>query len=275
MAVFKFTMLFAHSSAASAPNYPVHRIGGWSESWYVNDTSAAGVLTRATLGNGILPSRAALLPNSGSIVGVRVQQVSPPGPSQTATALYPGTAANLADIPQMGLLCSVAGQGVSNIRRFILRGVPDVMVKEGEYSPSGDYDAAVKAFLSVGILSWNFRGRDLSIPPAKILNVSTLGVVTCQAAVTFPLLGMVRILKSKDTSGTLRGGVYQVSSVGPGTNVFTVLNWQWGTTNGGSVRTEAVVYPLVDTSTAKPNRIVTRRVGRPFTAYRGRRSKRR
>jgi hypothetical protein len=274
MAIWKMTMLFSQLSAASAPQFPVHRIGGWSESWYTVQNGVNDVINQASVGNGILLSRAALLGFGASIVGGRVQMVNPVGATQSFAALYPGIPTVLNDIPQMALLMKAPGVGVGNVRRFTLRGIPDTFVSEGEFSPNGTFQGQLSTFIN-SLQGWFFRGRDLTQPTVKILNISSGGVVTCQTAVSFALLQMVQILKSKDSGSNLRGGMFQVSTLGPGSNVFTLLNWPYGATVGGTARGQGVVFPAVDYGHTSVSRVVTRRVGRPFTAYRGRRSKRR
>lgn len=278
----KMTMLFQQSSAPSSPGAPVHRIGGWTESWYTNQSTISAAINLATqsaapLGLqtvGIVPARAQLLGLGAAIVGLRFQSVVPAGPSQSVAVNYPGNASHPNDAPQLALLCKAPGLNVNNVRRFTLRGLPDANTIEGEFSNDPVFSPALTAFFA-SLVNWQFRGRDLSQLANKILSISALGVVTFEVGVTYNVLDFVRILKSKDSSGNLRGGRFQVGSIGPGPNVITLNNWGFGATTGGTGRKDVVVFPAVDAANTNFSRVVTRRVGRPFTQYRGRRSRRR
>lgn len=281
MATFKMTMLFNHVSGISSPNQPLHRTGGWSESWYKDGNSVSDIVAAFT-GTGVAaqagvalgPARAALLPFGASITGIRVQSVVPAAPAQSIGILLPGQAGNLADVPQMAVLLACPGLGVNNIRRVALRGIPDAQVIEGEASYTGPYLGQLQTFIAL-LNSWKFRGRDLSQPLNKIVSITALGVITFEGNVTYSPLDFVRILKAKDSTGNLRGGRFQITVVGPNSNQVTIGGWPFGATTGGSARKDAVVYPLVDSANTKANRVVVKKVGRPFVAYRGRRSRKR
>lgn len=284
MAIYKLTTLFQFTSAVSAPTSPLHRTAGWSESWYANATSIQAVIAAATGAaaagsgswgfSGMWAQRAALLPIGTSIVGYRIQQVSPVGPSQAGALTWAGGSGYTADLPTSALLMRSPGIGANNIRRFMLRGIPDNQITEGEFQPSADYRTGVNLF--IGSLSgWLFRARDLSQPSIRIVSISAGGVVQTETPITYAVNNMVRILRTVDAGHNLRGGRFQVSVIGPGTNTFTLNNWNYGATTGGSVRLDGVVYPTVDSANTNWSRVTTRRVGRPFNAWRGRRSKRR
>jgi hypothetical protein len=276
----KFTMLIQDATAISSPNAPVHRIGGFSESWYFPGTNIQAALTAAfqgapnVAGPGLCIARAGLLPVGSGIIGQRVQVVDPPGLSQSLSMNFPGSSGNPTNAPQVSLLCKVPGLGVRNIRRVVLRALPQINVAEGEYSPTYGFQNALLLYASQ-LQSWLFRGRDLAQPTNNVLTISTVGIVTTQLGVTYAPLDMVRISKSRDSGSNLRGGLFQIASVGPGPNVFTLLNWPYGSTTGGSVRKNAIVYPMVDSANFTVGRVITRRVGRPFVAFRGRRSRKR
>lgn len=269
----KYTMLFSHTSNIGFPNLIQHRTGGWSESWYFPGNDLA-TLVKNISGDALttVSARAGLLPIGCAIVGVRVQTVDPVGPSQSLSIQKAGTSGLDADVPQMALLIKVPGVGVKNVRRVILRGLPDAWVTQGELNPTDDFRRAWTYF-KVSLLGQVFRGRDLAAPTVKIITIDTAGKVTTEAPHTLNPLDMVRILRTKRTDGNLVGGRFQVSSVGPGTNVFTMYSWTNGATTGGAARKDGIVYPAIDTSLVDWDRVVTRRVGRAPKQYRGRQSK--
>jgi hypothetical protein len=165
--------------------------------------------------------------------------------------------------------------GVRNIRRVALRGIPDINVVEGEYQPQGTFPANLNSFIQA-LAAWQFRGRDLSQAAQPVLTIGATGLVTAVSPLAFIQLQMVRVLKAKDSSGNLRGGRFQVATVGPNANQITLLNWPFGACTGGNVRLDtANIYASVDAANTTSGRIVVKKVGRPFTQYRGRRGRRR
>jgi hypothetical protein len=276
----KATMLLQETSNLSNPSSPQHRIGGWSESWYLNTNSfpaaIADMISPTVPGGPICQARAGILATSAAIVGVRFQAVAPlVGPSQSLAVAFPGSWSStiIGLQPQIALLCKVPSLGTPNIRRMILRGLPPGVVNDGEFRDPGAFLPAFGVFAQ-SLSGVQFRGRDLSQPATRIIAISAAGVVTCEAAITVAPLQMVRILRTVNAAGTKIGGRFQVTSVGPGSNVFTLLNWTAGLTALGNVRPDAIIYPTVDTNNIAIGRLITRRVGRPFTQYRGRRSAR-
>lgn len=275
MPAFKHSMLIQQSTIQPMNN-AIIRVGGWSESWYAG--SAAPTFFAA-----LCQLRAPLLPNNAAIVGQRIQQVDPAGSAQVFSRVYPGTAGLQPDIPQMALLCRARGVNVTNTRSVILRGLPDARVTNGEYDPSLAYDAALQAYFA-GLVSqfWQFRGRKLDAATVPILSVrvrptivpETITVNTSEAFGGWVAVGkVVQITGSVDADGLRRTATVKVTAVDSGSANFDAINWPWGDTDGGRVREFGIVYPQV--SEVAVSRVITRKVGRPFTSYRGRRSRRR
>jgi hypothetical protein len=273
----KCTMLIQQRTAASTPNAPTARIGGWSESWYYPGTSVpTASLAFGNPANGInlSASRAAMLPIGAAVIGQRYQIVQPSvGPTQITNNNYPGSNGLPADIPQMALLCRVPGVGSPNVRRMVLRGIPDINVIEGELSLTVSLQTGFGFFVTA-LGGFQFRGRDLTQPQTKIISITSLGLVTCELAITVAPLQMVRILRTLNPAGTKIGGRFQVATIGPQSNQFTLTNWTAGGTVGGAVRPDSIIFPNVDITSISISRIITRRVGRPFISFRGRRSAR-
>src|SRR5260370_34435175 len=84
----KITLLFQDATNVGQPSNPNKRIGGWSESFYSPQPTAAGAIP-AVLGTGqftkgLAGYRATLLPQGGAIVGQAFPVVAPaivPAPS--------------------------------------------------------------------------------------------------------------------------------------------------------------------------------------------------
>lgn len=280
--IIKGTQIFTHTSRVSDPASPIHRIGGWTESYYWEGATIeqfrneflGGPNPAGGVWLGLSLLRARLLPTGANIVGQRYQQVNPVGPSQSLGRLFAGSAGILNDVPQMTLLCDAPGVGVKNVRRLFLRGMPDVRVTEGEFDAPAGYISALQDFFDF-LAKFSFRARDLNQPQIPVVSITSGGVVTSSAAVPFLQNSFVQIGRAKTATGGNVTGVFQVDSVGPGFGVFQLKNWTLGSTTGGYARGYAIIYPKFDAPSVHFNRIVVKKIGRPFTQYRGRRSKRR
>jgi len=264
----KYTFLFQLSTNATKPNEKVHRIGGWSETWYDEPSTNFAVIAANWSAR-----RAPLLPQGAAIIGCRIQQVEPVAGAQTIALSFPGQAANSADIPQMALQCKATGIGTRNIRTFTLRGIPDGQVTEGEYTPVGGFDTALANFFKyLKGSSWNFRGRDLSQVAHPIVGIANTGVITFSEPHGMIVGDYVRILRTTLANGRQFGGRFFVATVNTPTTM-AITGWTQGDTVGGKGRKDGIVFPQVEL--AVQDRVITRRVGRPFIQYRGRRSKKR
>lgn len=268
----KFTMLFQGLSNSTQLAGVPSRIGGWTETWYNTGTSIPDTITLAR-NSGIQARRSALLPNGAVIIGQRFQVVDPRGPAQSTSEVWQNATGQAQDIPQMGLLISVPALAVGNIRKQIIRSVPDVNVVEGEYQPSVLWRNNVQLYFD-SLATWRFRGRDLTQTAFAIISINSAGLVTTQLAHGYALNDRVRILRTLTAAGPLAGGLFYVATV-PSTTTFTLNTWPHGSTTGGTVRREVIIYPQVNRPAITIGRIVTRRVGRPFVQYRGRRGRRR
>lgn len=273
----KITLLFQESTGIFI-NTQTKRIAGWSETFYSPQNTVAAVIP-AVMGTGgftkgLAGYRATMLTVYSACVGQRFQVVAPNlGPSQSLNAVFPGTYFVQQSIAGTALLCKVPSIGASNIRRMILRGLPGTIISDGEYSPGPLWTTDITNFFSF-LQGYAFRGRDLTQPTNKLINISASGLVTGTAALPYAIGQMVRVLKARDVGGRLRGGLFQVTATGPANTNVQLLNWPFGAATGGAIRLDGVVYPLIDYQNITVNRVITRKVGRPFVQFRGRRSAR-
>lgn|SRR5262245_31335055 len=278
MPAIKVTMLFQQATNFSNTSSPARRVAGWSESWYSAGTdiqrairNTVGAAGRS--GPGLCEARAGLLCKGASIVGQRFQQVDPKGPSQSLNKTYGGWDSSIGDIPQMSILYRVPSTDSPNIRRGILRGIPDAAVVEGELATYAAWYSWLPTYYRA-LQFFTFRGRDLTAPAVKILDIDETGLVNCEVAHTYALNDMVRILRTLDERGIFQGGRFQIDTLGPGAVKFKVRNWTFGKTTGGTVRKDGIVYPTIDWQNITTGRVITRKVGRPSGQYRGRVSSR-
>src|SRR5260370_39490324 len=103
----KITLLFQDATNVGPPSNPNKRIGGWSESFYSPQPTAAGAIP-AGLGTGqftkgLAGYRATLLPQGGGLVGPPVPILAPAvRPSPSPQFAWP--AAHLRPTPQSAAL---------------------------------------------------------------------------------------------------------------------------------------------------------------------------
>jgi len=260
-------------------NYSVRsHIAGWSESiyWFGDDVSAlTTALTQSTNGNpGLLPARAALLPNSDGTIGVRLYQGGA-GRGQSLGLSYPGAAGNQTDVPQMVLLCKLGNASAAVSRRFTLRGIPDVFVTAGEWIPTINYANLVGDYIRA-LQNFVFRAIDPASPQAKIfsINGTTRQVVLTGNTMPFAINSFVTIQKSLDVNQIPQSLTTRVLTI-TGANSFTIETWPFGDCTGGKAVQKSFGLWGITASLSGVVRAVVRKVGRPFEQYRGRRSKRR
>jgi hypothetical protein len=222
----------------------------------------------------LLPARAALLPSTANIIGVRLYQGGA-GKGQSLAFAYPGSSGVGTDHPFLALLCKTGPTGLAVARRFVIHVVPDVFVQGGEFAPSGAYANAVATYFQA-LSNFVFRGIDPASPVAQIFNVAGNGLVTLTGAVNpFAVNSIVtlsKVLNNAQQFVTFKG---LITAIGPLPNQFTVQNWTAGTCTGGTASQKAFGLWAMSQAQSKVARLVTRRIGRPFELYRGRRSKRR
>lgn len=252
-------------------------IGGWSESfWWASDV-VTDLINALQIGAGgapgLLPSRAALLPNSSAIVGIRLYSGGA-GKGQSYGFSYPGNPALSTDVPQMALLCKTGPVGTAVTRRFTIRGVPDAEVTTGEFTPDANYVTAIQAyFLALG--NFAFYAIDPSSPQAKIAEISDAGVVKLVDPVNpFGVNQWVTIQKTLNAAGQFVTRRVQITAIGINPAQITVANWTDGPCTKGKAVVKQLFLYVCNPAVSRVSRVVVRKVGRPSELYRGRRSKR-
>lgn len=268
---YKYTMII-QATTVPIGGAASQRTGGWTESVYWD---SIGPQSRASFLR-LCQRRAALLPNAFAVVGQRYQQVEPVGGSSTGATRFPGLQVSLteseptADIPQMCLLCRTRTAG-PNIRPTMIRGLPDFVVKGGEYTPAPLFTGPLNAYFEE-LAGWLMRGRDLTATTYPIYRISNDGIVSFTAVTAISTPTMVRILRTLNSNGDQVGGVFKATSQ-PTTSSLQLEGWTGGATEGGKVRANAVIFPVLTTTDI--SRVITRRIGRAPFQYVGRRSRQR
>ena len=272
---FKYTMIMQLTTAPTIADAASAHIGGWSESHWRNDNPDPSANPFLDL----MQKRALLLPSQASVVGYRVGSYTLtgnkiyPGTTSTGRVFLPG-GVNDCDVPQMALQLNSGSNG-ANSSRIVLRGLPDELVKNGEYAPFSGFRAALTRFItSLTANNWGFIGRDLTQPAIRVLGVQGGVLTTDGSSVILPGADWVRFHKVVDTLGRpVTGAFFAASS--PSANHFVLTGFPTDVTVGpnGTVRRDIVAR--YNYTNITPGRVVVRKVGRPLEQYRGRRSKRR
>jgi len=262
---FKYSMLFDFASAPESSVAPV-RTGGWSESVYFSSFSSSDLNDFKRL----CQKRAGLLPAQAAVIGQRVQQVDPdPGDAQTFAFRYPGNSSYKTDVPQMALHCRM-GTGSRNVRSIDLRCVPDSLVVGGEYKPDGIWDPLLDNYRDE-LDGWHMRGRALDATQVEIDSISAGGEFILRDGMGFSIGTRADVLRSFDAFGNRYGVNNARISAASGSSTGTIY-WPSGVaTRGGRFRIHTILYPILTKTRFAVSRVMVKKIGRSFFAYRGRR----
>lgn len=272
MAAYKYTALFEYLSGR--PGEGVQRKAGFSESIY---WTGFGVDTENSFRNTYLPARALLLPDNCQVIGYRIQAVDPSGAAQSRALVINNSSVlggvQSADIPQMAALIRLRSSDRNNVRSMRLAAIPDDQVKFGEFSPSIVYKAKLQIYLT-RLATWRFRGQDLTAARFSVKSIDALGVVTMNADILLAPGDFVNLTNIQLADGSLFSTRVKVDTF-TNSKLWSIKDWGRGIATSGYARKVTYVYPAIVLDIDPAVRMVTRKVGRPFTGYRGRRSARR
>jgi hypothetical protein len=252
-------------------------VGGWSETVYLGGTDVQDFLARlrggGPYGSGLLPARAALLPQSARIIGVRIYQVGG-GKAQAFPVAFPGSSGLVTDVPQAAILCKGGNYAGGVSRRWTVRCIPDSQISSGEFSPSGAFQSAVQTYFNQ--MAWmQFLASDLTNPVGQIFSIDDTGKVTLRGVSTFAVNDILIFNRLVTNTGLSRLEAV-VTGIGPQPTQFSIGGWPAGTTaTGGTCTVKSKSYYNLDVGLSAVVRAVVRKIGRDSEPYRGRRSKRR
>jgi hypothetical protein len=178
------------------------------------------------------------------------------------------------DIPQMALLTRIPSFNGEHIRPYIIRGIPDQLVVDGEFRPTADYNTALTAlFRTLGLYQMRVVVRVAA--PQQIASIDASGKIIFNAVrPNIPVGGIIHLVEVMVAGRTI-SGPFVVAALGPESLAMTVNGWTFGVGLGGQGLQSSVSYDPLDGTKATVGRIIVKKVGRPFVAYRGRASTRR
>lgn len=261
MAIMKVTTLYNQATGTG-------RSGGFSETWYYDGTMDQANTAATTL----LKPRMDLLGASCRVFAIRVQEVG--GRSLTYPFDTPGLGNADQDIPQMALNCLVLSATGLNVKRFQLRGFRDSNVSQGDFVPAGQVIPSLTDYgRRLVNNNFRFRAKKLDNPKIGILSIAGNGDFETVAPIALVVGDYVELLNAKGPFGQSVSGKYFVKTVATA-KTGTLANWG-GTVvaQSGTMRKLEIIYPLIKAGSFTTLRITTRKVGRPFGLYLGRRTR--
>lgn len=261
--IAKFDLGTNRSGASSG-----RRIGGWTEGVYSQSSDFAAL--RVSFEE-LCRRRANLLPLGATIFGQRYQLIDPTGRTVSTTVIFPGSTW-ATDVPQMCLNFAVPAASTPNVRNFCLRGLPDTLVKEGEYLPDPDYSFALDVW-KAQLAPFRFAASTLSNGPIAINSIAGDGTFVLQQPLTYAANDYLNVSRAKNSGGQSFNGRFWVKVRTDAQN-GQFGNWPHGATLGGTVRLDDTIYPLFDSTATITPKVGQRKVGRPLNGYRGRASNR-
>lgn len=273
------TLLFAVTTTAKDPTQAAPHSGGWSESFYVGGNAFNDV----SIFKKWATQRALLLSGLASVIGYRQQLYTLsgnkllPGGSGGGVFFFPGNYAGDLNAPQDSLQLNFVVTSQPNSIRHRIAAVPDTIISGGEYNGDTTYQGYLSQYFNVVVsLGFGAVTRDLTKPDATVRSI-TGGVITTNTSTGAALNQYIRLRRVKDNLGHPVEGTFLVAAIvnnADGSVAYTVINPPTQTVSNpnGTARLDVLVFNSF--SSGSVGRLVVRKVGRPFAAYRGRRSKR-
>lgn len=252
--------------------------GGWSESFYIAGTTPLPLTPLLVLAN----ARAALLATECTIVGYRSQLVTIagnrllPGGTGGGSLNVPGGTGNSIGAVQSALMVNLQLNGQPTTVRHRLAGMPDNNVVFGEYGGNNPYPGGLTKWFTV-LQTYGAGGivRDITgNPEARVVSLAG-GILTTQSTTGAAVNDFIILRRVRDENGLPVIGSYMVTAIANvgGTFQYTLQNppAQTVVKPNGTCRKDALTFAAYASYTV--GRVVSRKIGRPFQQYRGRRSR--
>lgn len=273
MPLFKLTNIFTVSTRPANLTTAVEHTGGFSETmWTQLDGAALEVAW-----NRQQTARARLLPASAFISGFRQQRFTivgnklVPAGTESGSQIKVGLLGALTDLPQVALQLSIQAQGNPNKSRPWIHAVPDAVMVGGEYSPDRTFALAVGVYFTTLTSVFGFIARDMSQPRQGVQSL-TANVFTLDAAMPGLAVGdYIRTNRVYDDRNVPIVGSFIVTNIAGKLVTVDGLAGRTVVRASGSVRKDIPIYVL--NGKIVPERAAIKKIGRPSSGYRGRRSK--
>lgn len=236
---------------------------GYSETWYRDGTSEDNIAAARQL----IGARTGMLTSQASVIGLRVQTVG--GLAESLRVQFQGNVQRDGDLPQVALNIKLTGADPQYKKTMQIRGIPDGRVVFGRYKPAEAFDAAfAQWWQQLRNDGWRFQARDRTLPRVQIFNIAADGVFSIAPGSTWDA-GQKCILRfCRNVNGVNVSGVYDLESR-TNDQVGKIRNWSGGVVlNSGKFAKYGLTYPTIGKGMIQ--NATTRKVGRPFSQFRGR-----
>lgn len=272
----KFTMLFGLTTKNAAGANA--RSGGWSESFYtaltVGSAALAAAMTR------LQNTRAALLPDSASIVGQRQANVNPTSGSISTDVSFPGRVGINCGLPSMALQFTMRSTTGFNERNIELRGTPDPWIQTGEYKSTAESSGGLRNFFNELTTSgWQGKFVDRTQARTALVSLSELGVALCEDVHGLDVNDVVDLQSIIDDAGGKSSILATVKTIVSDVSVGLELPYKFRgfVYKGGHIRRHVERFDtlVIDPAEIASPTAVSRKAGRPFKQFRGRRTAKR
>lgn len=286
--IFKASLIFGFSPDRGVQNGVVvpGRVGGFSENYWFSQT-----LTLDNLAN-LASKRIALCCPDIRIIGWRLTPYTyagnklTPGKANVGSFLYEGKFTGDTNSPSDALRLRALAGGVPVTWTMFLHAIPDDIIESAQYLQQNQFQAAFGLFRqwllgqNAGLPAAYWLGRDPTQPSQRVLSIDgTLKKLTTQATLgVVANADYVRLRRVYDDANMpIKGTFYCASVVANVDGSFTYglpgLPPRSRTTPSGTARKDLILAsPLTD---LKPVLLSSRKIGRPTSLYRGRRTKQR
>jgi hypothetical protein len=275
MAATKITLLF-NAGTLDAAGQPA-RSAGFSESYYSTLPYNENALFLQW--SQLCIARAGIMPAGVRICGSRYQTVDPIGGTRSYDNVYAPALTQGNDLPGIAFQWTVRSPDSPNQRSLILRGVPDLRVERGEYSPSQQYNNALMNFFNELRANWKFRCINRVVLPTKIVSI-TGGIMTTATPHGLAPNDTVRIMSTLVGTDPPLPETYEakVSAIAGLTATLFRPGVHAGVPDSihGKARKVEILYKPFSISNEEivnPTAI-HRKVGSPFRRFRGARTRR-
>jgi len=269
VAIYKLTTKFLYSNAGYGP-------GSWTENWYYDGDIGIGTEKLKTLNAWRLKVSA----NAVTILSQVAIDLSQPGvsfPLGTGTWPLPfptPSADQDADVPQMALAFKLRAANGSK-RTFLMKAVPDNLVKNGRYFPAGNYLYLMQNYVNaLSQAGFSLRVVDKSNIPQSVVSISSTGAVLMESDQTWMPGAKVSLYRALDAN---KQGVVGTFPIVTRTDARNFQLGQWGSNPAvvkGKLRLQLFSYPVIVAVGTQPKATVGK-IGSPSGPYVGRRTKRR
>lgn len=263
---FRHTLIFDYPSRSSVEGQPglaVTRAAGWTESFLNSEARLPG---DAKFDN-LVKARARCLATGLAIIGYRVSDLTHQTGTRSGKLFALGGLGEQRDVANVGVQFS-AFQGLNKLR-LTLHGIGDDQALAGDALSIKNLQRVFGPFFRE-LPNWSQLSRKLDNPRYKIVSIQPDGVVTLDVPnVSIAAGDYVNILRTR--SAVPKGKQkYLVAAAVNGQKTLTLTAWDGEGAVDGEIRKAemvTVVYPADFTF----DWVVTRKIGAPSFAQRGRR----